>query len=355
MISPDYHSTILLFSDAFRRPLTGSSCDLRVSLVQLSFGVPHPSTTGPTFPICQVSCQPAEVTTQMEVVGENLVVAIDFPFRKLYLFNWQTGTLKSVRQCIFHLMLPLSKPPQTCPSGGYCDLVFLRHDILCQANLGDMSLNMYYIHPSSGAGAVSLIRSLSLPDDLFPSECVWIEAKGSPNPTSNGAFPKYVSPNRPFLERPEEAVKVFNFHADDPASPVTMVVHRKSLLNLLLPEEQWSKTQILTVPWAQWGPKLTRWFDSPKSTGSFGPIPRGQRYIHYQPQVPPTPYILVDFNSRRVRRALSLKQETISSQEDDIALQERGSLLCTMNRSREAISYDAVFMTDTGIIALNVR
>ena len=78
-------------------------------------------------------------------------------------------------------------------------LTILRDDILRYPNLDNYS--------SCEGDPVWRIQSLLFPHQFADAE-IWdrVDARSAPNPTFRGLPPKYASPSRPFLERPEEAV-----------------------------------------------------------------------------------------------------------------------------------------------------
>lgn len=81
--------------------------DFRVSLIQHSSGKPHPTAAKPTFSIFQAPGLTTDVSLQMGIVGENLVLAFVLPFQRFYFYNWKTGENKGV--CFFpHIFLPSS-------------------------------------------------------------------------------------------------------------------------------------------------------------------------------------------------------------------------------------------------------
>lgn len=113
-----------------------------------------------------------------------------------------------------------------------CDLVFIRHDIMCLTHSHPPSLEAAHI-PDSETGPARHIQTFLIPPEFLPEGCSWAESAGYPNPTGDNLFPKYLSPSQPFLEKSEEAVVVFQFGTDLSWSLVDMLVHRRSLLQLL--------------------------------------------------------------------------------------------------------------------------
>ncbi len=82
---------------AFRRGPSEGSFDFQILLIQHSSGKPHPSAAKPAFSVFKSSDLLMQIFLRMQVVGENLVLAVELPFKRIYFFNWQTGESKGVR------------------------------------------------------------------------------------------------------------------------------------------------------------------------------------------------------------------------------------------------------------------
>ncbi|KXN88388.1 hypothetical protein AN958_07370 [Leucoagaricus sp. SymC.cos] len=308
---------------------------LRISLKQHSTHLPYPSVKNSIFPVGDTTCDPESLLARMEICGDVLVLAIAAE-EALFFFDWRTGRMTS--------LVPLS---------GVCNMTFIRHDILCLAMPDTVTLAIYYV-PSSKTSSVRLIQSFTISETFFPSGCTWIEARGCPSPTGDGLFPTHVPTSQPFLENPEEAIIVFDFHWRDTKSPTSMIVHRRSLLGLLPPQNDWLACDTRVVPWSEWGPQHTRWLDSSGNDECFTTISNGQRYVHFLSKNSPTTYTVVDFNRYRVHKALEEPRSPVN-EPDEEDLQDRGKLPCIGTRSTEKVSYNMVFASDTGLVGLDVR
>ncbi len=220
----------------------------------------------------------------MNIVGENLVLSLENGGRSaLYFFNWLTGKLKSVgfisrssKRAISELSLYIVQPP--FQDEGYSGLVFLRHDLLVHPSFEGRCFNIYHVTPATEGGDVKVIQRLSFPEP-FPYECTSIEARGSPNVTENGSFPKYFSSERPYLDRPQDAIILFTFNQAEHLPQISMITHRRSLVQLLPPRSEWSQTGgPVVLAWNEWGPNITRWIDNDPPS-RFTTFPYGQRYV----------------------------------------------------------------------------
>ncbi len=172
----------------------------------------------------------------------------------------------------------------------------------------------------------------------------WIDARSSPNPTSGGLFPKYVSPNQPFLERPEEATMTFQVSSNQ-APLATMIVHRKSLLKLLPQREHWS-SRTHTIRWDDWCSEVVL-FDTSWNLKFVTSGQHGQRCVIFRSSSEATksPFDILDFNKHRNRRA----------QAAGAVVNKAGSLLFVATKLPENFVHNTVYASDTGLLGLNVR
>jgi hypothetical protein len=75
-----------------------------------------------------------------------------------------------------------------------------------------------------------------------------------------------------------------------------MFVHRQSLLQLLPPHDHWSSNTPHILPWAEWGPRYTRWFNCAENGYFVMTVSNGQWYIDYDTENAPYCYTVIDFN-----------------------------------------------------------
>ncbi|KAJ3566659.1 hypothetical protein NP233_g6865 [Leucocoprinus birnbaumii] len=171
-------------------------------------------------------------------------------------------------------------------------------------------------------------------------------------------FSRDMSLPLPFLDKPEEALVVFDFYSGvSHAQPSTsMVIHRRSLLRLLPPSDQWLTINPICMDWDQWGPQNTRWFDGFGEAQAFTTISNGQRYIHHLSNGSQLPFTVYDFNRNRIGPTAASSENVAANQtSENRELQTRGSLPCTATQSQEKVSYNAIFATDTGLLGISGR
>jgi len=190
-----------------------------------------------------------------------------------------------------------------------------------------------------------------LPELLEGQHLLSIVCRSSPNPAEDGGVHKYTPATKPYINDPSCAIILFNMTITDRPGTVrhtfNMIVHRKALLDLV-PEEKLRNIsemadklrsvrdgvesttdsdlaaqlssvslddmEIEKVPWANWGPPITRWFDTNSGVSRmFVASTAGQRYVQYTvPEAKegteptsnkPNTIHLLDFNPSTIKRA----------------------------------------------------
>lgn len=211
-----------------------------------------------------------------------------------------------------------------------------------------MSLDIYHIPSSCRPGHVRCIQVLLLQKDLVQGGVNRISIGGSPNPTFKGLFPKYVPATQPFLERPEEAIMIFQFFSDGDTE-ASVVVHRKYLLNLLPSREHWSGTYF--VHWDEWSSGVVL-FKSPQNLRFVPTGQYGQRCIADLPlEGEDLSFHLFDFNPYRVRRAQGIDPHGSHTP----LLHKTGTLPYTVTTLPQECVYNVLFMSHAGLLGIEVR
>ena len=137
-----------------------------------------------------------------------------------------------------------------------------------------------------------------------------------PNPTSSGHVVISSPSDRPFHNKAEDAIIIFDVSYDHVSGRDwrTFIVHRRALLAHIpaahracapfcsAPE---ATPTLVQVPWPRWGPAATRWFEGERAATTWITRTAGQRVVALR-EVMPTPIIVRDFNPYAVRAALAL-------------------------------------------------
>ena len=137
-----------------------------------------------------------------------------------------------------------------------------------------------------------------------------------PNPTSSGTVAISSTTDRPFHEKAEDAIIIFDVSYGHLSGRnwLTFIVHRRALLAHVpaahracapfcsAPEPVPTPVH---VPWSAWGPAATRWFEGERAATAWITRTAGQRMVALE-EVMPTPIIVRDFNPYAVRAARAL-------------------------------------------------
>ena len=209
-------------------------------------------------------------------------------------------------------------------------------------NKHNKSLDIFRIPLSPITGSPSPILRLSLPALLEGDELDEIACRSEPSlitnasrlrrddgPTSTGPA---SHPTRAFVAMAKKAICLFSLRIavprisiDDgttdvvPKHGLTFIVHRNALCTLV---DEYSKNDseesegghgekakgkdkdYAIVPWADWGPPITRWFNTAGYSGGWITTTAGQRYV-LMPQdwsLSGVPIYVLDFNEENVRK-----------------------------------------------------
>lgn len=239
-----------------------------------------------------------------------------------------------------------------CPHRDYADFAFLRHDILCYPTPEDTSLDVYYIPSSHDGGPVRRIQALSLAQDVDPfTEYSWINIRNTGTPLFGDFLPGYVSHNLPFIEPPRKKLIILEICSTlEAMSSLFLVVHRKSLLKRLPPEECWSSgPEPDPIDFEEWGSEITLLLNLPWSSEFNIIISCGQRLINYHtPRGKEDSTAVMDFNPYYIRKA----QATTSYAS---VHHKPGSLPYTVATLPEWITNGALELVGTGIVSATVR
>jgi len=219
--------------------------------------------------------------------------------------------------------------------GAYAYFSFLSQDTLVIPNLiqNTLEISKIVIDNDDKPRLVSLCV-LSLPSLTRRASIVRLGCRAEPNPTGSGPLAVPASSNRPFRDKAEDAIILFNVLIEDvhlhvgqfhfpETRPFTFIVHRRALLAQIpdayrayppfcsIPEPLPPSAQI---PWAAWGPHVTRWFEGDPASMRWITTTAGQRAVTMEDGAP-TPIIVRDFNPYTVRSARARAAESDQSQQ----------------------------------------
>ncbi|KAF9464318.1 hypothetical protein BDZ94DRAFT_1308099 [Collybia nuda] len=218
----------------------GDMHTIEISLLKFSTGKRHPEAQFPDIFVAESRW--ARPSAFIIIVGDALALITAHydnpsdPDDDLYVFDWKTGALK------VHA---------TAPNNSYADLIFLSPTRFLLPNANARFLEFRDLTHTQPIGALALP---SLRNSYFFSD---IAGRCEPNPTPSGI----PHSTRPFHASSADAIAIFNicvrgFQTLD--STFSMFVHRHALFNLC-PVSPNDNGTFEVIPWATWGPRVTRW------------------------------------------------------------------------------------------------
>jgi len=182
------------------------------------------------------------------------------------------------------------------------------------------------------------------------------------HPTSSG--PVFISPSsdRPFRDKAEDAIVIFNisynnyYHSGARRDRLTFIVHRRALLAHIhtahstctpfssLPGPM---PAVVHVPWSEWGPPATRLFTGNSATTYYLTITKtaGQRAVTLGDRMP-SPIIMRDFNPYAVRAARALAAESGQSEQGNWSQQLPNGNRMTLNVEDSVLAAGLIFKED---------
>ena len=237
-----------------------------------------------------------------------------------------------------------------------------------------------------------LLCVLHLPPFIQNTSLSNFYCRAEPNPTGSGPLVISSRSDRPFHDKAEDAVIIFNFSYDHSFRTqrdwLTLIVHRRALLTPIpaahracapfcsTPEPV---PALVEVPWSIWGPPATRLFVGNPARMNFIETTTGQRAVMLEDRMP-TPIIVRDFNPYAVRAARALASASGQSQQGNwskqlpngnrMSLKVEGTVLAAGPIFEEDVwsslpyvevvtqgeyRYDGVMMDDERIIGFQVR
>ncbi|KDR79642.1 hypothetical protein GALMADRAFT_137435 [Galerina marginata CBS 339.88] len=324
------HDLLVLITAKSRRDSSNGPKTYKIALDLLELS------TGNSHPQAQESCTRVmtakwnDPTIGIEIIGSNLVLILSFekrPNDQILIYDWQTGMLKTNFQA---------------PRESYLDILFLTEHLMLLPNKHNKTLDVFRIPLSHTTVPPTPVLRLGLPALPEGDELHEIACRSEPSPMGaasrfrkSGQHDGYASseprsyPTRAFLASAEDAICLFflriavlkfSIHTEDgltssvePKHGLTFVVHRNALCALVhkyAKDNGEDNIDGMTiemediVPWANWGPPITRWFNTAGYSDGWITTTAGQRYV-LMPQDwsgSGAPIYVLDFNEENVRK-----------------------------------------------------
>jgi len=365
---------------------------LEMRLLSFSTGQPHPLAEQPIIPITSISPLLGHCNALIEVVGDFLALLISFPEARdenearFFLVRWKKGETHSMK-------LPeLWHVPQSSEWEALTSFAFLLQDTLVFPDITQNVLRIAKIViDSDDTPHLVPLCVLHLPPLNRHTSILDLSCRAEPNPTGSCSSPRPAPSDRPFRDKAEDAIIMFNVyigHNHVLSAPFAFVVHRRALLGHIpavhracapfcsAPEPA---PPLVHVPWSAWGPTATRWFSGSSTSMTWITTTTGQRAVTLEDRMP-TPIIVRDFNPYAVRATCALAAASGEPQRGDWSIQlpngnwktlklneslftagpifkedVRSSLPYVETVTQDEYHYDGVMMDGESVLGLEVR
>lgn len=276
--------------------------------------------------------------------------------------------------------------------GTYKHFTHLSQDTLVIPNLIQNALEVVKIViDSDNTPRVVPLCVLHFPPLVENISLQYFYCRAEPKPKGPGFVATPFPSNRPFHDKAEDAIVVFNMAYDFSWTRrdwLILIVHRRALLAHIPAAHRacapFSPTPeptpaVVEVPWSAWGPPATRLFSGDPMTIHCVETTAGQRAVMLEDKMP-SPIIVRDFNPYAVRAARTLASASellqqggwskqlpngnqMNLKEDDSVLiggsifkeDMRSSLPYVEIVTRDVYDYDGVMIDDQRILGFKVR
>ena len=205
---------------------------------------------------------------------------------------------------------------------------------------------------------VMLLCVLDLPPLTLDASINFLHCRSEPNQTSSGPVAIRSPSYRPFRDKAEDAIIIFNMSHSHFSEIVmgclTLIVHRRALLAHIplahhvstlfcsLPEPT---PAVVEVPWSAWGPPATRIFVGNITPMHWMATTAGQRAVMLEGRIP-TPITVRDFNPYAVRAARALASASGLSQQRNWSKQLPNGNRMTLQVEDSVLPAGSIFKED---------
>ena len=339
---------------------------MELQLLSFSTGQPHPLAEQPLIFIDKRILPLNTRDTKIEIVGDFIIFLVTFPGWSrnqdiFLLVRWKTGLthcvsvpeLLQIRLPSLILYVQLRSPEK----GTYVDFAHLSRDTLVIPNLIQNTFEITKIViDDDDTPHLMLQCMLHLPPLIEDNSLSHIFCQAEPNPTGSGCLVIPSRSDRPFHDKVEDAIVIFNMSygplSESQMDSLTLIVHRRALLTYIpaghsacapfctTPEPM---PAVVDVPWSVWGPPATRLFNtiSPFALETTA----GQRAVMLEDRMP-TRIIVRDFNPHAVRAARALASASGQSQQGDWGMQLPNGNRMSLKVEASVLTAGSIFNED---------
>ena len=296
---------------------------LEIRFLTVSTGHPHPLAEQPIIFIATKKFPLGIYSLRIEIVGDFLILLVIFEERSgnenmFVLVRWKKGETYSVGVTTHPTAITYILCQLRSPAWGTCArFSFLSQDTLVISNLIQNTLEVAKIVTScDDIPHLVPLCVLHLPPLNRGASPRRIFSRTEPRPTGSSPVTTPPPSDRPFRDKGEDAIIIFNilYRHFSGMDRLTFIVHRRALL-AHIPAEHRACVPFssppgptptpVQVPWSEWGPTVTRWFEGDNTSTCFITRAAGQRAVTLE-NMTPTPIIVRDFNPYAVRAARAL-------------------------------------------------
>ncbi len=136
-----------------------------------------------------------------------------------------------------------------------------------------------------------------------------------------------------------------------------MIVHRKSIIDILPEESEWSTIESHTSDWGDWGPPNWHWLDVPQARSQYITVTNGQRYVKCHQ--PGNSLVILDFNEYNVKHALANRNPAVCSASEREYPLFAEKVACGLPYLKITTQvddeYDDLMINDNAIVGIRVR
>lgn len=186
--------------------------------------------------------------------------------------------------------------------------MFLSPQILLLPNAAENVFEFWHVPSTAETAPTSPIGALGLPPFKEGHFISMLSCRGEPNPVTGGL--PYST--RPYHPSAMDAIIIFNLRVQGmgvvvPWNSFSIFAHRRALLKLCLDiTSPLTDGNVPLIPWAQWGPSITRWLGGGVLPTRWITTTSGQRCVFRLARSgdePSSPIVVFDFNPTSVKRA----------------------------------------------------
>ena len=247
---------------------------------------------------------------------------------------------------------------QLCsPTGTYIDFTVLSKDTIVIPNLSqNMVEALKIVMDGHGTPRLMPLCMFHLPPLTLGASLSALYSHAEPNSTISGPVATSSPSDRPFHDKAENAIIIFDTSYDNPFGRdwLTFIVHRRALLTHIPAAHRTCVPLCSTpepiptpvhVPWSAWGPPATRWFEGERTTTAWIMRTAGQRVVALK-EGTPTSIIVRDFNPYAVRAACALAAVSGQLQQGNWSMRHLNGNRMTLNVGDSVLNAGFIFEED---------